>query len=79
VYGKILPNKQLSDHPPRLLDIVSQSSTFKATNPRDKLYAIIGLSKEGTELEKYPLINPDYQKTIVQTYIHSWFFLCSLR
>lgn len=57
------------DHQPPLLYIVSTFSGFKATDPRDKLYAIICLSKEGKNLGNNPLIKPDCRKTVVQTYI----------
>jgi len=69
VYVNVMLSRRISDHQPALLDLLSTFSVFKATDPRDKLYAIIGLSKEGQNLEKYPLIKPDYRKTVVQTYI----------
>jgi hypothetical protein len=69
VYGKVMLSRRMSDHQPPLLEILTFFSSFKATDPRDKLYAVIGLSKEGQNLGKYSLIKSDYRKTVVQTYI----------
>lgn len=55
-------------HSPSLLNVISRFSNFNASNARDKLYAVIGLSQEGKRLEKYPLIQPDYRKSIVGTF-----------
>ena len=69
VYDNAMLRRRMLGHQPPLLYLVSRFSGFKASDPRDKLYALIGLSKEGENLENYPLIEPDYQKTVVQTYI----------
>ena len=53
---------------PSLLDVISRFSNFNASDARDKLFAVIGLSQEGKRIEKYPLIQPDYQKSIVGTF-----------
>jgi Heterokaryon incompatibility protein (HET) len=55
------------DAPP-LLTVISRFSNFNASNVRDKLFAVIGLSQEGQKLESYPLIQPDYRKSILETF-----------
>lgn len=47
---------------PGLLDLVRQYSTFDATDPRDKIYALMGLNNDIPEFE------PNYKKSIVRTY-----------
>lgn len=56
------------DHVPPLLNVISRFSNFNASNVRDKLFAVIGLSQEGQNLKEYPLIQPDYRKSIVETF-----------
>jgi hypothetical protein len=54
--------------PPTLLSLVSKFSAFNATDARDKLFAILGLSLEGQQLEKSPMIRPNYRKSIIETF-----------
>jgi hypothetical protein len=53
---------------PSLLNVISRFSNFNASDARDKLFAVIGLSQEGKRVEKYPLIQPDYRKSILRTF-----------
>lgn len=53
---------------PALLNIISRFSNFNASDARDKLFAVIGLSQEGKKLEKHALIQPDYRKSIIGTF-----------
>ena len=64
----IISRKAQSLPPAPLLTLLIRFSLSKTTDPRDKLFALIGLSKEGQELEKYPLIKPDYRKSVVKTF-----------
>lgn len=54
--------------PPSLLMLLTGCSSFKATDVRDKLFALLGLSREGQELQKGSLIQPDYRKSVVDTF-----------
>jgi hypothetical protein len=52
---------------PDLPYLTNLSSRFDATDPRDKLYAIIGLAERSSEMI-HPLIRPDYSKSVVQVF-----------
>jgi hypothetical protein len=54
--------------PPTLLSLISKLSAFNATDARDKLFAILGISLEGQQLEISPMIRPNYQKSIIETF-----------
>jgi hypothetical protein len=51
-----------------LLTLLHLTSLSKATEPRDKIFALFGLSLEGLEREKYPRLKPDYAKPVVDIY-----------
>jgi hypothetical protein len=62
---------------PNLLKLLSRCSAFDATDARDKLFSIFGLSFEGQQLEINPLIQPNYRKSIVETFAHLVQYLIS--
>jgi hypothetical protein len=43
-------------------------SQFRATDPRDKVYAVLGMAKEGEELDAYPLLRIDYRRSLAEVY-----------
>jgi hypothetical protein len=45
----------------------AQSSRSKATDPRDKIFALLGISKDAEDLTKAGLI-PDYSKSCDEVY-----------
>lgn len=47
-----------------LLDALMASSTFLSTDPRDKVFALLGITKEGGEGQ----LVPDYSKTTAEVY-----------
>ncbi|PVH71430.1 hypothetical protein DL98DRAFT_596981 [Cadophora sp. DSE1049] len=49
-----------------LLRLLGDARTFNATDPRDKILGVLGLSEEGNETSMCPLLRPDYKKTLVQ-------------
>jgi hypothetical protein len=51
-----------------LLGMLGTFSSFKATEPRDKIYALLNLTCEGLELETRPALRPDYRKPVVDVY-----------
>jgi len=51
-----------------LLDLLHLTAHSKASEPRDKIFALLGLSIEGLELDNYPSLKPDYGKSIVEVY-----------
>jgi hypothetical protein len=51
-----------------LLDLLHLTAHSKASEPRDKIFALTGLSLEGLELENYPSLKPDYGKSLVVVY-----------
>jgi Heterokaryon incompatibility protein (HET) len=51
-----------------LLWLLGCTSSFQATNPRDRVFAILGLSREGQSLEEGSLIRPNYRKQVWEAY-----------
>ena len=51
----------MSEHDPELLDLLLMSRSLGATDPRDKLYALLGLSKHE--------INPDYERSAEHVFV----------
>jgi hypothetical protein len=40
----------------------------EVTDLRDKIYALLGLCKEGDSLEDYPLLKPNYKNLVARVY-----------
>lgn len=52
-----------------MIDLIFKSSGFDATDPRDKLFALMGLATEAASMSKcLPELRPDYSKTAVRTF-----------
>jgi hypothetical protein len=42
---------------------------FRATNPRDKIFALLGMCKDTRDLEKWPIeLNPDYDRPLPEVF-----------
>ncbi|KAH8820561.1 heterokaryon incompatibility protein-domain-containing protein [Xylogone sp. PMI_703] len=57
-----LTRHKLEERSTSLEHLLRVTKTFKSTDPRDKLYGILGVSKEGQNLDLYPELRPDYTK-----------------
>lgn len=64
-----------TDMPRPLLALLLSSRSSLATDPRDKVYALLGLSSDGQEL--IPL--PDYKNTLESIYLHICLSLLKLK
>ncbi|PHH77787.1 hypothetical protein CDD82_3354 [Ophiocordyceps australis] len=54
----------------KILDLVLEATELNATDPRDRIFAFIGLSEETHSLQTIPaLLRPDYSKTVNQVYV----------
>ncbi|KAM0330173.1 hypothetical protein ACHAQA_004346 [Verticillium albo-atrum] len=51
--------------PGKLLELLTQCWTFKATDARDRVFALVGIATDGT----HPLVAPDYNKTAEQVFL----------
>ena len=49
-----------------LLRLLGDARTFQATDPRDKVFGVLGLSEEGSKTPICSLLRPDYNKTLAQ-------------
>ncbi|RDW87984.1 hypothetical protein BP6252_00016 [Coleophoma cylindrospora] len=49
-----------------LLELLECARTFEATDPRDKVFGLLGLSHEGSELPLCRLLAPNYNKTTAE-------------
>ena len=49
-----------------LLRLLGDARTFQATDPRDKVFGVLGLSEEGSQTPICSLLHPDYIKTLAQ-------------
>jgi hypothetical protein len=50
------------------LNILALTSNYKATDPKDRVYALLGLSNNNLDLESNTLLRPNYRKTVVEAY-----------
>jgi hypothetical protein len=51
-----------------LLELLHLASDFQVTDPRDRLYAVLGLSEEATSArEALPSLTPDYSRFVETT------------
>ena len=67
-----------------LLDLLLMSRRHQATDPRDKVYGLLGLVQDMSEQDlQSPLINPDYKKAKEKVYRDTALFIivkdCSLK
>ncbi|TVY38286.1 Heterokaryon incompatibility protein 6,OR allele [Lachnellula occidentalis] len=49
-----------------LFEILATSADFEASDPRDHVYALLGLAKNSDTIMSSPLLRPDYTKTLKQ-------------
>ncbi len=49
--------------------LVSRAQTTKATDPRDKVYALRGLSSDVLQSKGTDALHPDYEKALIDVYI----------
>jgi hypothetical protein len=66
--SKAMVIHQARQHCGLLIKLKFTALLFEATDPRDKVYAILGLSIEAGELECGSLLAPDYRKSVAQVY-----------
>ncbi len=50
------------------LNILALTSHYNATDPRDRVFALLGLSNNNLNLESNTLLRPNYGKTVVEAY-----------
>ncbi|KAM0279439.1 hypothetical protein ACHAQH_004599 [Verticillium albo-atrum] len=55
----------------RLIHLLTECWTFNATDPRDRVFALVGLAEDGA----HPLVAPDYNKTAEQVFVDAAKFL----
>lgn len=55
-------------NPSSLLQMLRATCRFNASDPRDKVYAIVGSSAQALESDQNSLPRPDYNKTVVEVY-----------
>ena len=71
-FNMTLPNiekqRHALDSPWSLLDLFSETMLFESTDPRDKLFAFLGLFEE-TKDSISPLVSPGYSKSESQVYV----------
>lgn len=71
----IIAKRQEGQQPPRkkqmpILGLFSEALVFEATDPRDKLFAILGLGEETNDPTNLPWeVRPDYTKSDSQVYV----------
>jgi hypothetical protein len=69
--AEILSNIQVSD-PTNLLDILVMTRSFEASDPRDKIFAILGLATLGrNQLSATELIRVDYELTPAEVFLET--------
>jgi hypothetical protein len=52
-----------------ILDLILEGSVLNAADPRDKIFALLGLGEETHSRDEMPsLLRPDYSKSISQVY-----------
>lgn len=73
-----LQQKVASGHLPDFLSIIAASNSLIATNPRDKIYALLGLVSEFQDDDVSKPV-PDYTKPIEHVFIEATYSVMQAR